>query len=115
MRDIELTPDGQRPVVFSGELIGRSSSHLPGKLRWFELELYRTDTGRYVARGVGLSDVVGEDDKEWVIVTDDANELVDKLHRRGDAGPYLPRTTQVALSNAAEVDGGIAGAYRTRI
>ncbi len=42
---------GARPLQFDGELIAESDSRQtqgPCQYRWYELELYRPDTGKYV-------------------------------------------------------------------
>lgn len=116
MEDVTLTPDGQRPVSFRGEVIATSSSYAPGKMRWFELVIYRTQSEQYLAQGIGRSDFEDEDDKVWVEIAATAAELISMLHRTGrDGDYYLTRTTQYALEDAARVDSNFAAAYVVRI
>lgn len=116
MEDITLTPDGQRPIAFRGEVIGESSSYARGKMRWFELVIYRTQSDQYVAQGIGRSEFENEEDKVWVEIAGTAAELIAALHRSGgDGDEYLPRTTQYALEDAARVDSNFAAAYVVRL
>lgn len=50
--------DGQRRVTFDGVELGRASSQRPGAPRWTELELYRTDSNKYVLARTGRSIVL---------------------------------------------------------
>jgi hypothetical protein len=84
-------------------------------MRWFELTIWRTERGQYVAEGVGRSEFDGEEDKVWAEIASTASELIAALHRTGDGGEYLPRTTQYALEDAARVDSDMAAAYVVRI
>lgn len=47
--------DGSRTLQFNGKLLGRSSSHRNGSLRWIEFELYKTENGSYVLSRTGVS------------------------------------------------------------
>lgn len=115
MEQFTLERDGQPPVTFVGEMLGHASSHTAGKPRWFEVGIYRTEQGRYVVHGLGASDILGESDRGWVQVVDTADEVVGALYRHGDGGPYLTRTSQDALAEAATVDEGVAAAYVVRL
>jgi hypothetical protein len=50
--------DGARIMAFDGVCIAKVSSRRPSSPRWTELELYRTDTGKYVLAKIGRSVVV---------------------------------------------------------
>lgn len=47
--------DGARIMAFDGTCIATVSSRRPSSPRWTELELYRTDTGKYVLSKIGRS------------------------------------------------------------
>lgn len=47
--------DGVRKLQFDGEMLAHSSSREPGRPRWVEFTLYRTQRGTYVVHRVGLS------------------------------------------------------------
>lgn len=116
MDEITVPRDGTLPLRFAGEELSYASSEAPGKDRWFELTIYRTDDGRYVAHGTGVSDVVGEDDRHWATVCATPGELIDALRRDGDDGVrYLPKTSQRALEDAALEDDRLSQAYATAI
>lgn len=48
-------PDGNREIAFSGALLAQSSSDDGRAQRWLDLNLYHTDTDRYVLHRVGRS------------------------------------------------------------
>jgi hypothetical protein len=72
--------------------------------RWFEVRIFRTDGGKFVAHTVGRSIVPGETDYSKVIFTDSATDLIDKLTVRGVAEPFLPAPALRALEQAADKD-----------
>lgn len=50
--------DDSRTVNFTGVELARISSKRSGRLRWTEIEIYRTDGGLFVAHRIGRSVVV---------------------------------------------------------
>lgn len=115
---IVLPRDGQRPLSIEGDCIGRSSSHRPGKLRWIEVAIFRTDAGQYVVAGVGRSSVYGEADRRWAYIEDTPADVIRRLERyeKGDESTrYLTRTASSALAQAADVDEGIKHAFTVRV
>ncbi len=50
--------DGSRIMEFDGACLAIISSRRPSSPRWTELELYKTDTGKYVLAKIGRSVVV---------------------------------------------------------
>ena len=107
--------DGDKPLTFSGEEIGVASSY-SGQPRWFEVEIYRTESGKYVVHGVGMSDVEHESDWHWAVICESGEEVVEALYRENKDGlRYLPRTSQEALGEASERDPVVAAAYRQEI
>lgn len=113
-----LPRDGQRPLSVDGECLGRSSSHRPGKLRWIEVAIFRTESGKYVVAGVGRTSVPGEDDRRWAYVEEAPDDVIRRLERYeqgSESTRYLTRTASSALSQAAEVDEGIRDAFTVRL
>jgi hypothetical protein len=53
--------DGQRPLTFVGWMIASADSQSGRDVRWTELTLYKTLTGRYVMEKIGRSDVFHAD------------------------------------------------------
>ena len=112
MDEFTVYRDGTLPLRFAGKELATASSQTPGKPRWFEVTIFRTDDGRYVVHGVGVSEVNGEEDRHWATVCARPDEVIDALRRDGEDGVrFLPRTSQYALEEAAEVDEGLRGAY----
>lgn len=53
--------DGQRPLTFQGWKIADADSQSGSDVRWTELTLYKTLSGRYVLEKIGRSDVFHSD------------------------------------------------------
>lgn len=56
--------DSTRRYEFMGTRLTYVSSHAPGKTRWTEIELYRTQGGMYIAHKVGRTTLVHSTDCE---------------------------------------------------
>lgn len=54
--------DGQRPLTFEGWCLAEADTQNGDDVRWTELAMYRTVTGRYVIEKIGRSDVYHSDD-----------------------------------------------------
>lgn len=52
---IHKVKDGERTLQFIGEELGHSSSKRPGKPRWVEFYLYKTQSNQYVISRIGYS------------------------------------------------------------
>lgn len=50
--------DGSRTIAFDGVSLASNSTRRPGQTRWTELDLYRTEGGKYVVGKVGRSVVL---------------------------------------------------------
>ena len=112
MDEITIYRDGTLPLRFTGEELATASSEAPGKRRWVVVTIYRTDDGRYVVHGVGVSDVDGEEDRHWATVCNAPDDVIEALRRDGaDGVRFLPRTSQYALEEAVELDAGLRDAY----
>lgn len=108
--------DGTTPLRFTGIELGHADSFEPGKQRWSELTLYRTDTGKYVVHGEGVTDVPGEDNRNWAAVCDNPEDVLKSLYRVNDKGThYLTRMAQDLLDQAAAKDLGIDQVYGVTI
>ena len=111
MTETIIDRDGDLPIRFTGELLAEADSFEPAKLRWTEIALYRTSSGRYVLHEEGLSKIDGEADRSSAFVADDANELIDKLYRINAQGKrYITRMAQDLIAQAAIRDSEIAAA-----
>lgn len=108
--------DGTTPLRFTGIELGHSDSFEQGKQRWSELTVYRTDTGKYVIHGEGVTDVPGEDNRSWAAVCDNADGVLAALYRENNQGMrYLTRMAQDVLDQAAANDEQIDQVYGVTI
>lgn len=104
--------DGSRELRFNGKLLAATSSRKPGKQRWAEFALYRTTNGKYVLAGVGRSEIVGEVDKHWALVSDDPQAVIERLTMYDDnESRYIPSVGQKLLAQAGLADDGIRRAF----
>lgn len=112
---MESVWDGSQELRFEGELIGHSSSFRPGKNRWNEILIYRTNGGKYIAAGIGKTDLPGETDRHWAHVCETADGVTTSLYMfDSDSVRYLTRTARQALEQASSQDDGLRKAYGTQ-
>jgi hypothetical protein len=105
-------PDGRRTLRVEGELLAEASSRTGGALRWTELRLFKTASGRYVLAGAGKSAVPGEVDRCWTKVADGPEGAVDFLHMKEDSGVrYMTRAARLVAEQAARADLAFAEAW----
>lgn len=72
--------DKSRTMTVFGEKLADSSSYAPGKTRWIEFTLYKSDSGIYVVHRVGYSKVYHTSDCETAIrnhLEPSSSEMVD--------------------------------------
>jgi hypothetical protein len=114
-------PDGERTRAVHGRIIGYATSrrdkHVKGcrrngvvrcfACRWFEVRIVRTDDDWYVVVYVGESTVAGETARRTVTVTQSPYVVIEVLTQRRDGNLMIPRTSRVALAEAAARDEGI--------
>ena len=78
---ILIQTDTGSDLRFKGHEIAHVSSEKPdgpSSIRWTELTLYKTDSGKYVVQRVGVSLADGENDKTAAYVCDD-HEAIKKV------------------------------------
>lgn len=88
MQTITLNRTGDRPLKFAGEMITEADTREnqgPGQNRWWELALYRSDSGKYVLAIEYHSQWQGEHASHTAYVCDDAEDLTEAAK----AHPYL--------------------------
>lgn len=96
--------DKHGDVVISARKLGEGSSWKPGKLRWFEVTIYKDAHGEYVVHTRGVSIVEGEYTKLRIIKTASSFEVVELLHVEQRGERYVPRDSRRALAQAAQWD-----------
>lgn len=107
--------DSDRAVVIEGWLLATATSAEEGKLRWCDMQLYRTVSGKYIVHGAGMTSVTGETTRPWVSVCDTATGLVATLTRSSDKGVnYIPFINRALLTHAAAQDTLVHDAYYTQ-
>jgi hypothetical protein len=103
-RDEEITIVARR--------LGHGSSFRAGKLRWFEVDIYRQDDGEYVVHTRGMTLVADETTYTRILRTRSAFEIVDALIVNHRDKIYLPQQSTRALAQAAQWDDDCLEAYR---
>lgn len=104
--------DGEREIRFEGALLGSSTSARPGKDRWIEISIHKTNGGKYIISGVGKTEVQGETERYWAHVAETPAGAIECLHLYdGDGVRYLTRTAKVALATACTLDEKLRSAY----
>lgn len=73
-----INADGSK-FRFKGEKIASVSAELPSKERWTEFHFFATEEAEWVLQGVGRSRVPGEVDKFWIVLSDDAMDIVNAV------------------------------------
>jgi len=124
--DLIDTNDGERHT-FTGTLLGSASSHRTrhnhykatcNACRWFEVKIMLTevDDGRcdYVVSYEGHTEVEGETLRRTVYRTRSPHTVIELLTQHRDGGPFIPRTSRLALSEAAGRDKGMEQAWVDR-
>lgn len=117
IENFRIPRDGDVDLAFSGELIGFGTSEEPGRDRWFEVRIYRTEAGKYVIAGTGVSLLPHERDRNWAYVHGNAQAVVEALYREDpDTGVrFLTNTARDALEEASIVDPSFIGAMTEEI
>lgn len=82
MDKITLPRTGDRPLTFTGKLLSEASSHKhngPCQNRYWELALYRTESGKFVAHIHYKTQWQGENDTDTVLHAEDATDLAAQI------------------------------------
>ena len=103
-----LTNDGKPNVRFTGDKIAEVSSHShqgPQQNRWTEIDIYRTEAGKYVVHVTGRSLWDGEHTRCAVTVCADEAAVIAALTQResdddADYGTYVSDLAKEALAEA---------------
>ena len=104
---------GLPPIVFTGERISSASNRYgPNghRNRWFEVRIYRTKGGKYVALFYGYTQWQGESDHLTADSFGSVGEVIDWLRLKYADG-LLDEVGQEAVEEAAENDPAFAAAW----
>ena len=104
--NFRIPRDGDVDLAFTGDLIGFGTSEELGRDRWFEVRIYKTEGGTYVAAGTGVSLLPTERDRHWAYVCETAQDVVESLYREDPNTNvrFLTNTARDALEEAALAD-----------
>lgn len=75
MDTIELKMVDENNIKFEGELLGSVTSHIASKLRWTELYVYKTVSGKYVCYSVGKTLLSNEKDRCSYAIFDEITDI----------------------------------------
>ena len=108
-----VTRDGKKDLSFTGVLIGSGSDHEhqgPQNTRWSEIDMYRTDSGKYVVAQVYRTQWQGEEGSRRAEVVGSPAEVLELLEWEDDEGSSgLSNLAKEALEAAAENDSAFEG------
>ena len=111
MEKITIKRDGRKPITFTGEMIGKASSHShqgDKQNRWTEVEIYLTRGGNYVALLVRRTCWQGESDRLDAEVCLTPADVIAFL---SEGEPELGTVSQEAVEKAAKNDEAFAKAW----
>lgn len=75
-QEYTIHPTNGRPAVrFEGRLMAEASGERKGQLRWAELKVYKTKSGRWIVDQTGMTTVEGETIFKDVFVFDTDEDL----------------------------------------
>lgn len=81
--------------------------------RWFEVRVIRADDN-YVVSYQGFTKIPGERHRHTVRTTTSAYAVVEELTQQRGGRPFIPRTSRLALAEAASRDEGMERAWIER-
>lgn len=122
--------DTDEESVFVGPLLGAATSHRRRHnhdenrwpttpchaCRWFEVRIIRDDaTNEYVVSFQGFTQIPGERHRHTVHRTSSPYSVIEILTQQRDGETRIPRTSRMALSEAAGRDVGIEEAWNAHV
>lgn len=99
-------------ITVTARRLGHGTSYRVGKMRWFEVDIYRQDDGEYLVHTRGMTVVPDEATFTRILRTRSAFEIVDALIVNHNGKIYLPQQSTRALAQAAQWDDDCLEAYR---
>ena len=105
--------DGNKDLAFTGVKIGSGSDHEhqgPQNSRWSEIDIYRTDSGKYVVSQVFRTQWQGEENSHRADVCESAAAVLELLSWEDEDGNSgISNMAKEALEAAAENDTALEG------
>jgi hypothetical protein len=85
-------------ITFEGTRVAHVSAELPSKQRWSEFTIWLTNHGEFVLQGVGKSRVPGEEDRAWVVISQDPVDVLDAILANRDVSRLAKKLIAESLS-----------------
>ena len=117
----KIRRDGERALAFSGRIIGQADNKDHNSTRWTTVTIYRTASGRVVAKVEDRTQWQGESDHVRADSFAKANEAIRYLRFANDwyecdgYDGILPEAAQEAIEDAAKNDEEFASAFTETI
>lgn len=123
-KQFTITRDGKKDLVFTGVHLAGASDHEhqgPQNSRWSEIDIYRTDSSKYIVAQTYRTCWQGESDSRRADVCESAQAVYDLLSWEEDGGEEWEDGRKVehdtgisdmakeALEKAAETDSAFEG------
>lgn len=104
-----------KPFRFEGRMLAHSSSELPRKSRWMEVQIFQTIGGKYVVNLIGNTRLEGERIKERAHIVDTADDVIDILHQTDpeSGARYLTQVARDGIEQAGEHSESIRRAWES--
>ncbi len=112
-KQFTVTRDGKKDLSFTGVHIAVASDHEhqgPQNTRWSEIDIYRTDSGKYVVAQVYRTRWQGEEDSHRADVCESPADVLELLSWEDEEGNNgISNMAKEALEAAAENDSAFEG------
>ncbi|MCL4473881.1 MAG: hypothetical protein M1455_08090 [Actinobacteria bacterium] len=113
MQKYRVRRDGKKDLSFTGINIAEASDHEhqgPQNTRWSEIEIYKTDSGKYVVAQVYRTRWQGEEDSHRAEVCESPADVLELLSWEDEDGNNgISNMAKEALETAAENDSAFEG------
>ena len=113
----KIRRDGERALAFTGRIIGEGSDWTHNSTRWTTVTIYRTASGRIVAKVEDRTQWQGESDHVRADSFKTVSEAINYLRNSGDYDieGYLSPEAQEAIEDAGQNDAEFASAFTETI
>ena len=113
----KIRRDGERALAFTGRIIGQADDKDHNSTRWEAVTIYRTASGRVVAKVEDRTQWQGESDHVRADSFLTVSEAINYLRNSGDYDieGYLSASAQEAIEDAAKNDAEFADAFTETI
>ena len=117
MQNYTVKRDGLPPIVFTGEKIGHGTTKSvngPGQNRWTEVDIYRTQGGKYITYVGRMTIWQGESDRRSATSKSAAEEIIQWLKDDAESDT-LGDASQEAVEDDVKTDPKFAEAWVEKV